>query len=251
MERIGQSDLIAYLDGELTRDRNAAITRALQDDSAAQAELEHLRKLRDALHSACDVEPAPLLVGNIMNGLDGASSWYHRHRAPIVLLTSLAAVTTALVLLPYVKTKRPTMVARGGSSVTLSRYVGVEVRRHEFSHPDRAVIAKAGDTVSGQDGFTFVVRSRWQQPVRLRITALDAEGTLHHLFPANAKAPALVINKTWTALAEGVTLSDLPSGKLRIIARFEAQSRPTDHVTNKPKKTEVYEQSLLLNVTVP
>jgi hypothetical protein len=218
-------ELACLLDGELSENRAAAARTHLASCAHCTRELAVQRRILDDLAAPADHIEADRLVASVVARLVPHTA--RRSRAP--LFAGLVAATAAALVLVFVGVRparhEGTFTPRGGSG-GLAREVGVVLHRLA----PQAIELTRGEHVRGDTRYLATYRNIGTT-VHLLAFAVDAQGTVHWLYPAyldartDPQALALPPVAHETALPETVVLDHPAPGPLRLLTIVSANPR--------------------------
>ncbi|NVB79741.1 MAG: hypothetical protein HOV81_15200 [Kofleriaceae bacterium] len=218
-------ELARLLDGELSENRAAAARAHLESCAHCTRELAVQRRLLDDLAAPAAGIEADRLVASVVARLTPQAA--RRSRAP--MFAGLVAATAAALVLVLVAVRPDrdagTFAARGGSG-GLAREVGVVLHRLA----PQAIELTRGEHVRSDTRYLATYRNIGST-VHLLAFAVDAQGTVHWLYPAyldartDPGALALAPVAHETALPDAVVLDRPAPGPLRLITIVSASPR--------------------------
>lgn len=225
MERLSDSILVAYLDGEVTRNQAEKVEELLSIHPESRQRLASFHRLRRRLEPALRLTPDPLFTQQVMDRIE-VSPRPSRRVKIIALAASLTLALTAVLIVGNPEEPTPgEFTPRGGGTADANRYLGVEIFVHPKSQPWKRTPAQTELQFTEGDGFSFIVSNRTGQRRYLMVFGLDSRGDLQWYYPDAQSPPAgrsieIAATQTVFPLPEGVTPTEVPPGPFHVVALF-------------------------------
>lgn len=237
---------VRFADGEATRNEETRLVAHARSCAACQREQAAIERLRRDLRRPIATTPSAAEIEALWARAERTRRtaltprrppWRTRRYAFASLAVASAAAVVAVVVMGL---RSPEFTARGSGRATsgLGHRVGVEVWRRGSARP-----LATGAVLEREVALMLSYRNLEDAPVHLLAFAIDALGEVHWLVPlymsASENPKALLLEARPKELhgvlhGEGVTWSELPPGKLRLVSLISRAQHAVSDIESLP-----------------